>query len=174
MMIRITDPKDLPYLALMEIYASFISEKGKAEYPQYPENIQILNAEQDLYDYLRNVHLCQLKASVCFWRCGEELVSVLRLEAYNDGLLLSGLETAPGHRQKGYGKLLLQQACRDADEGCLPIYSHVFSNNTVSMKLHLDCGFVVVEERAVLLDGSIHHDAVTLRYTPKEWTSCLA
>lgn len=82
--------------------------------------------------------------------------AALRLEPYQDGLVLAGLETAPETRRRGYATLLVSSVIGHlAGAGGTRVYSHVDKSNTASVKLHNACGFTVLKDHAVFLDGSV-------------------
>ena len=87
--------------------------------------------------------------------------SALRLEPYEDGLLLEALETAPAHRRKGYAEKLIRAV---QAEFLQKIYSHVSKKNTASLAVHQKCGFRQVLDYAKYIDGSVVRSAVTLCY----------
>ena len=123
--------------------------------------------EEDFLSYLR-YDFFRKNAAYYLWKEKDRYVSVLRLEPYLDGFLLSGLETAPQDRRRGYGRQLLQSVLQmlNNEEDCI-IYSHIFRNNIPSMKLHLQCGFVKRFDYAKLLDGTVSANADTLIYVVK-------
>ena len=87
--------------------------------------------------------------------------SALRLEPYEDGLLLEALETAPKYRRQGYAEKLMR-----AVQEAFPqkIYSHVSKRNKASLAIHEKCGFRQVLDYARYIDGSVAHNAITLCY----------
>lgn len=124
-------------------------------------------AEQDFCDYLREQFFCVADAYYAVWSQDNRYVCALRMEPYRDGYLLSGLETAPAQRRKGYAYSLLQAVCGLTK----PIYSHVFRNNVPSLRLHKKCGFTQIQDYGVLLDGTVSNRYVTLCYGLKNPTS---
>ena len=88
--------------------------------------------------------------------------AVLRLEPYADGLLLSGLETAPGSRRRGFAKALIEAVVEKLDnDGKTIVYSHVDKQNFASLAVHASCGFERTKEYAVYSDGSVLHSSCT-------------
>jgi RimJ/RimL family protein N-acetyltransferase len=109
--------------------------------------------EQDFYQYLRECFFTTEGAIYALWSPAGEYVSALRLEPYQDGLLLEALETAPGQRRKGYAADLITAVLQMVGE--TKVYSHVSKRNTASLRTHEKCGFHRVLEHAVYADGSV-------------------
>ncbi len=93
------------------------------------------------------------------WTADGAYVSVLRLEPYVDGYLLTGLETAPAARGKGYATMLMRAMLDIFPER---IYSHVQMKNTASLALHQNVGFKILYDYAHLLDGTVSRNYYTL------------
>ena len=91
--------------------------------------------------------------------------SALRLEPYNDGYLLTALETTPAMRRKGYAEALVRAVLNAFSD--MPIYSHVARANRASIALHKKCGFSKHLDYATYLDGSVSAQAVTFIYQQK-------
>jgi RimJ/RimL family protein N-acetyltransferase len=53
----------------------------------------------------------------------------------------------------------VQTYCRETGAG--PLYSHVDKENLPSLRVHEKCGFSVIAEESVFLDGTIRKDHVT-------------
>ena len=159
MLIIAKSMKDLSFSALMEIYIEGNMENGQENYPEEPEYRQIMLAEQDFYNYLSRVFFRTDGAVYLIWEEQGKYVSALRLEPYQDGLLLEALETAPDQRQKGYAKTLIRAALQEFDGK--KIYSHVSKRNTPSIRTHEACGFEKILDHAVYADGSVLRSSVT-------------
>lgn len=126
--------------------------------------ISELQAVQDFYDYI-NVFFRKYDGIYALWVIDGRYCSALRLEPYNDGLLLSGLETAQDARGKGYATSLVQAVLEHISEtDCQRIYSHVLKNNSRSLQIHNTCGFRRIMEYAVYVDGSVYHSSCTFCY----------
>lgn len=152
------------FSALMEVYEEGNRETGRLNYPFESECMQLRLAENDFADYLREDFFRQDDAKYAVLEKNGEYVSALRLERYQDGYLITGLETKSSQRRKGYARELMEAILRDisvADRTW--IYSHVSKSNTASMNLHKGLGFEKVHDYAVYLDGSVSTSAVTLR-----------
>ena len=152
--------RELSFGKLMEIYAEGNLENGRDHWPHEPEARQTALAEQDFYQYLREVFFPTPGAQYLIWEADGCYVSALRLEPYQDGLLLEALETAPQHRRKGYAVKLVQAALNRA--GNVKIYSHVSKKNVPSLHTHKKCGFRRILEYSVYADGSVNDRCCTL------------
>ena len=88
-----TRMRELNFYALMDVYREGNEENGAAAYPRADEAEQLLLAEQDFYQYLRESFFQTEGAFYAVWTEKGYYVSALRLEPYQDGLLLEALET---------------------------------------------------------------------------------
>ena len=162
-MLKVIDTlAEIDFRQLMDVYEQGIAESGKIFYPNEPENLQILYAEQDFYAYLEEFFK---DPSSCYviWLAQSRYAAALRIERYQDGLLLNALETKPSLRGNGYAKQLILaviDSLRSKGNGIL--YSHIEKSNEASLKVHLACGFQICCNYAVYLDGSEHPDSYTL------------
>lgn len=154
-----TKLRELDFTQLMEVYAEGNRENGALFHPELPENQQILRAEQSFYQYLAEGFFPAAGAVYAVWVENGTYISALRLEPYEDGLLLEALETAPAFRRKGYAEKLIR-----AVQEVFPqrIYSHVSKRNAASLEVHKKCGFFQILDYARYIDGSIARNAVTL------------
>ena len=125
----------------------------------------IIQAEDEFSSYLKEVFFCVPGAFYAVWTDNARYVSALRMEPYEDGFLLSGLETAPDARMKGYATKLLQAVKEYID--CtirLPVYSHIHKGNTASLALHRKCGFTQHSDFGRLIDGTVSCNYYTLKW----------
>lgn len=156
---------DLSFEQLCRVYEQSCREDGQLKCPGYSSNEQILAAEQELYEQVR----CFFREKNVFygiWVVNDCYVSALRIEPYRDGFLLTGLETAPEARRKGYASTLIANVLSEiAKRGSARVYSHVERRNTASIAVHKSCGFEKCLDYAVYLDGSVSTDAYTLAIT---------
>lgn len=156
--------KDISFGELMSVYLEANRENGAVLAPDETEERQIMLAEQDFFQYLRQVFFQTAGAVYAIWIVNGHYVSALRLEPYQDGYLLEALETAPEHRRKGYAAELIKAVRNEVfPDQDLIIYSHVNKRNTASIKVHERCGFTVWQDYARYIDGSINYRAYTLR-----------
>ena len=151
----------LNFAQLMEVYAEGNEENGEDMWPELNREQRLLRAEQAFYQYLAEVFFLVPGAVYAIWEENGTYVSALRLEPYEDGLLLEALETAPQCRRRGYGEKLIR-AVQDAFPQ--KIYSHVSKKNVPSLAIHKKCGFRQVLHYAKYIDGSVARNAVTLQY----------
>jgi len=159
---------ELSFGSLMEIYVEGNQENGSELYPQEPEPRQIALAEQDFYDYLQNDFFSREGSRYYILAEEGKYVSALRLEPYQDGLLLEALETAPWARRRGSATALIcqvQEVLRAEGRG--QVYSHVSNHNAASLAVHSRCGFRKILNYAVYLDGSVDRRSQTLCWDPR-------
>ena len=152
--------KDLSFSKLMEVYTEGNQENGREFWPYETPAYQLAMAEQDFYDYLSQTFFAIPGAYYAVLEEGGRYVSALRMEPYQDGLLLSALETNPGFRRSGYGKQIIQEVLAHIGEG--KVYSHVSKKNIASLRTHESCGFHKILDHAVYADGSVLTNSVTL------------
>lgn len=154
---------DLKFSDLMEVYQEGNAENAREFYPQEEKNIGILSAERDFYQYLNESFFPANGAVYAIWIERGTYVSALRLENYQDGLLLEALETHPDYRRRGYAvKLINATVAEMRNSGYSKIYSHIGKRNTASLNTHKACGFQRISEHAVYIDGSVTDRACTL------------
>lgn len=162
-MLKIFDSlAEIDFRQLMDVYEEGNRICGKEKYPDLSENLQMLYAEQDFYSYLE-MFFRDPSARYAVWVADGRYAAALRLERYDDGLLLNALETAPAMRCKGFATDLVQAVLdhlRYSGSGIL--YSHVRKDNHLSLRVHHSCGFHIYAEHALYLDGTIRPDSYTL------------
>ena len=120
--------------------------------------------ENDTMSYLREVFFREKGAFYAVWVVDSAYKAAVRFGPYKDGLLLHSLETAPGDRRKGYAYALLMHTLdylRTTDHK--KIYSHINKRNKASLALHTKCGFKIVSDVAVYLDGTVTQNSNTLQ-----------
>lgn len=153
--------KELDFSQLMDVYLEGNQENGQFLFPDMPEGLQMLHAQQDFYAYLTQVFYKTKRAAYYVWIQEDLYVAAVRTEPYRDGILISALETKPSHRGRGYATKLLHSVC---NEHCgRYIYSHVSKQNAASLRVHKKCGFAIVSDMAVYIDGSVSRNAYTLK-----------
>ena len=155
---------DLSFGKLMEVYIEGNLENGQDMWPDEPESRQIALAEQEFYNYLQQVFFKTSGAQYLIWEENGSYVSALRLEPYQDGLLLEALETVPEARRRGYAAQLMYAALESV--GNVKVYSHVHKRNLASLRTHEKCGFVRILDHAFYADGSVNDVCSTLCHTP--------
>lgn len=155
--------QDLSFGKLMSVYIEGNQEKAE-EFPDPAEGL--LQAEQDFYQYLKQVFFPVDSAFYAVWVENEVYCSALRMEPYKDGLLLEALETAPELRRRGYASKLIHAVLDQL--GDTKVYSHVSKTNEASLAVHARCGFRKVLDHAVYLDGSVRQNVYTLLWKNNE------
>lgn len=154
----------LNMVQLRDVYTQSIADAGKHRFPSSTEQIQFLRATEDFYDYV-DFFLEDERSFYAVWLADGVYTAALRIEPYRDGYLLSGLETAPGARGKGYATSLVRAVQEHLRQfGSYKLYSHVEKNNKLSLAVHHKCGFQRISEHAAYIDGSVSNNACTLCY----------
>lgn len=167
MLVIIRSIRELQFTALMDIYEQSNLEAGQQQWPQEHEARQLALAEQDFFDYLKQSFFPTPGAIYCLWKQEHQYVSALRLEPWQDGLLLTGLETAPAHRRKGYALALIRSIQQHlAQQEAVRLYCHINNRNTASIGVHEKCGFRKCSDIAVFIDGSANRNSATYKYEP--------
>ena len=115
----------------------------------------IYGTHRDLYTYY--MELFRERDAFCaVWITDNRYRASLRIQRFEDGVLLSGLETALDDRKKGYAFCLVIAVLNEVKRrGCLKVYSHIDRKNIPSQKLHLKAGFYKLRDTAHLLDGTV-------------------
>ena len=168
MLIVVKSLRDLRFSELMQVYEQSNLEAA-GERKDLPPLFALQLAEQDHRQYLQEVFFRTPGTLCCVWEDGGRYVSALRLEPYRDGLLLASLETAPAHRRRGHAAALIRAVQHHMGSGKL--YSHVEKRNTASLRTHESCGFRILSDHAVYLNGSVDYRCHTLLY--EQETPCI-
>lgn len=148
-MLLFNSPAGLDVSQLSYVYRESI-EKDRFGYRRFHQPLQ------DFEDYWRYEFFSVPGASCAVLELDGNYMSVLRLEPYRDGLLITGLETAPEHRSKGMATNLLSGVIqRLKAAGGSRLYSHIERRNKPSVCVHRSCGFCLLLDYAVFLDGSV-------------------
>ena len=160
MLLAIKHILDVDISALAFVYDQTIKANGKDR--RFSANTH--EDQQVFIDDLRDF-LKIPDSNLFVWVADDRYVSAVRLEPFQDGVLISYLETAPTERGKGYGRTLVKESidCL-VGQGIQRIYSHVGKKNKPSLRIHLDNGFQIHEEYAKLLDGTVSQNYYTLVY----------
>lgn len=154
--------RDLDFPALMNVYSQSNDLNGQENWPDEPAGVQLLLAEQEFRNYLREVFFPTEGSVYAVWEERGRYVSALRLEPYRDGLLIAGLETSPEFRQMGFASALLSQV-----QSRFPgrrLYSHIGKDNDASAGVHTRCGFKKILDYAAYVDGSVSRRAATFLF----------
>ena len=156
--------RDLRFSVLMEVYAQS-TEETAMQWPNLPRGYALTLAEQDFRQYLQEVFFPTDGALCAVWEERGHYVSGLRLEPYRDGLLLEALETRPDRRGKGYARSLIRETQRYlSEQGSVRLYSHIAKRNDASRNVHEKCGFRIISDHAVYINGSVDHRCDTWLY----------
>ena len=157
--------KEIDFTKLMDVYEESVRKNGEIFFPDEEFASQIRLEQDRFYHYLSEVFFCVKNCFYAVWQEGDQYISALRIEPYQDGYLLSALETAPCFRKHGYGKkLMIAVQHYLAQTGCPRIYSHISNRNIASIACHRSCGFNKIFDYAVYIDGTISRNASTYRY----------
>ena len=160
--------KNLNFRELMAVYEEQNRASGAQRYGNMSINLQILFTEQDFYDFLTDFFK-KFYGIYAIWMTDNQYVSAIRFEPYKDGMLLEGLETKPTARGKGYATALMNESIKMLQKrGVAVLYSHVKKNNARSLSVHRTCGFEVIMDCAVYIDGTVTQNSFTLRKVLKE------
>ena len=152
---------DVDFSDLLDVYSESLILEGAERYPYRSEYDQRILAEEDLREYLR--FFFSNGGILAIWLHDQQPVSAVRLEPYQNGYLVAGLETAPNHRGKGFATLLMNSVCEFLQARTpLTLYSHVKRSNKRSLRVHEKCGFGSYRDYAVLLDGSVDTKSDTM------------
>ncbi len=154
-MLRIyTSSKELRFDKLMPLYFQDFADAGPA----------FFQAEQDFYSYLLEF-LKQENSFYAVWEINGVYTSALRIEPYQDGVLLEGLVTNISLRNRGLAKALICQTLNYLDTlGQTTVYSHIRKDNIASLRTHTACGFLPLLDYAKFIDGSVDHGCITCVY----------
>ncbi len=147
---------------LMEVYSESVAENGAELYPNLSVPEQNVQAQQDFYAFLQEGFFCKEGDVYCIWQEAGRYVCALRLEQYQDGLLLEALETRPEYRRKGYAEKLIRAVQLEYSDW--KIYSHISHKNLPSLCLHRKCGFEKILDYARYVDGSVNPHCGTFLY----------
>ena len=158
--------KDLSFSQLMMVYEEGNRENAEAFWPDMEEGQRMIRAEQEFYQYLREIFFPTEHARYYVWEENGNYVSALRLEPYRNGMLLEALETHPGYRRMGYAASLIRAVQEVSSD--VKIYSHVSKRNKASLKTHEKCGFCRISDLAVYADGSVNSRSYTLCWEGKK------
>ncbi len=157
----ITSIRQIQVRQLLQVCEECIQKDGLTAYPNLEPNRRLLEAEQDFYCFLKSFfHIPG--AFYAVWTADGHYHAALRIEPYRDGVLLTGLETAPGSRRKGYGTSLIAGTLQHLSQtGVHKVYSHISDKNNASIMTHTKCGFRKISDCAAFIDGSVDHNSGT-------------
>lgn len=149
-----TTTQQIDFSQIKNVYQQSLEEDGDRLYDFLPKYQRLNESEQDFYQYV----MYFLKQRGCFyaiWVTEGIYRSAVRVEPYKDGVLLTGLETAPDFRKMGYATALLEQTLGYLkNKSVKTVYSHIDGNNKGSIAVHRKVGFDSILHYATFLDGS--------------------
>ena len=123
-------------------------------------DLYTLDEGQDFYGFLSEDFFPT--GTCCVWEEKGLYVAALRLQPWQDGWLLEGLQTHREHRGKGYAKQLIGGVLQQLE--VKRVYSHIQRDNASSITAHIACGFRKLLDGAIYLDGSVHPESDTYVY----------
>ncbi len=151
---------DLSFGKIMMVYEESNLHNVSTLYSHMDKNAAIHIVEQAFYAYLDDVFFNTEGAYFAVLEENNQYCSVVRIEPYLDGVILTGLETAPEFRRMGYATRLYTEVLKAFSK---PVYVHVRKDNHASLWLHKKFGFSIIRNDAVYLDGSRSKVAYTMR-----------
>ena len=164
MLICVRTFQELDFDALMQVYLEGNRENGEDLYPEETPERQLELALRDFENYLRHDFFSNKDARYWIWSEDGVYLSALRLEPYEDGLLLEALETHPEYRCRGYAKKLICAVMKQLPAGTR-VYSNISKRNTLSLVTHRACGFYKLLDYSVDTDGEQYDHQVTMTVT---------
>ncbi|MBP3659971.1 MAG: GNAT family N-acetyltransferase [Oscillospiraceae bacterium] len=164
MLICVRTFQELDFDALMQVYQEGNRENGEDLYPEETPERQMELALRDFGNYLRHDFFSNKDARYWIWSEDGVYLSALRLEPYEDGLLLEALETHPEYRCRGYAKKLICAVMKQLPAGTR-VYSNISKRNTPSLVTHRACGFYKLLDYSVDTDGEQYDHQVTMTVT---------
>ena len=122
----------------------------------------VYGKNQAVIEYIQQDFFVENGTLCCVWQDHGKYYSVLRLEPYLDGVLITGLETDPTQRRRGYGRRLMQSVIDYlSDKNLNRVYSHIEKRNKASIALHQQIGFVQILDYAKYIDGTVSANSAT-------------
>jgi RimJ/RimL family protein N-acetyltransferase len=149
---------------LMAVYQESNQENAQAFFPDDSSAEQQRKAYDAFAEYLRQDFFGVKGAFYAVWEAENCYISALRMEPFEDGLLLEALETMPAHRRAGYAAKLIC-AVLDQLPGGSVVYAHVHKRNEASLATHRRCGFYESMDYAKYVDGTVSRYACTMKIT---------
>ena len=158
--------RELNFEKLMAVYQESNQENAQAFFPDDSYAEQQRKAYDSFAEYLRQDFFRVKGAFYAVWAAENCYISALRMEPFEDGLLLEALETMPGHRRKGYAAKIICAVLKALPAGTT-VYSHVHKRNAASLATHRHCGFQEALEYARYVDGTVSRYACTMKISVK-------
>lgn len=158
--------REMDFEKLMAVYQEGNLENAQAFFPNDLPEVQLNKAQDAFAEYLREDFFRVKGAFYAVWEAENRYISALRMEPFEDGLLLEALETMPGYRRKGYAAKIICAVLKALPAGTT-VYSHVHKRNTASLATHRHCGFQEALEYARYVDGTVSRYACTMKISVK-------
>ena len=154
--------RDLDFGKLMAVYSQSNEENIQEFYPNEAHETGLRKVHVSFEDYLRGDFFRVKGAFYAIWEENAAYICALRIEPFEDGLLLEALETMPAYRRAGYASRLIHGVLEMLPEGSI-VYSHVHKRNAPSLATHRRCGFAKCLDYAKYVDGTISRNACTMK-----------
>ena len=156
--------RDMDFEKLMDVYQQSNLENAKAIFPDDPPAVQQYKAWDAFAEYLRDDFFRVKGAFYAVWEADNRYICALRMEPFEDGLLLEALETMPAYRRAGYAAKLICAVLEMLPDGSA-VYAHVHKRNGASLATHRRCGFSECLDYAKYVDGTVSRYACTMKIT---------
>ena len=154
--------RKMDFEKLMAVYAQSNEENAMEFYPDDAPHTQLRKVHASFEEYLREDFFRVKHAFYAVWEENGSYICALRMEPFEDGLLLEALETAPTHRRSGYATKLIEAVLASLPKGSA-VYAHVHKRNTASLATHRRCGFTAGLDHAKYVDGTVSRYACTMK-----------
>lgn len=154
---------------VQEIYAEGNRENAQWRNPNLEDLTEAIRQEEEFFIEFLEEFMANDRNSYYVLEVDGQWVSALRLTKLDDFYYLEALETAEGHRRKGYGsRLILEVISALKQQGPVTIRSSVDKENIRSLATHKKCGFVIDQEKAInYLNGDRNENGYGMLYTER-------
>ena len=153
-----------------EIYTEGNRENAQWRNPGVEDLTEAIREEEGFFVEFLEKFMADDRNCYYILEVDDQWVSALRLTKLDDFYYLEALETAEGHRRKGYGsKLVLEVISALKQRGPVTIRSSVRKWNKESLATHKRCGFVIDEENGMdYLNGERDENSYGMLYTERK------
>ena len=135
---------------VQEIYTEGNRENAQWRNPGLEDLTEAIREEEGFFVEFLEEFMASERNSYYVLEVDGQWVSALRLTKLDDFYYLEALETAEGHRKKGYGSKLISEVISALKQrGPVMIRSSVRKWNMESLATHKKCGFVIDEENGM-------------------------
>ena len=163
MIIAAKNLEELDFCALMEVYDEGNKENALKFWPEKSPEERTALALESYYEYLRDGFYGESQGTYYIYEETGVYMAALRLESFEDGMLLEALETRPDARQKGFATKLIKEVQALLPSGTR-VYSHVSKSNAASIAVHRACDFEIVCDWVICDDGEKDYRQLTFLY----------